>query len=184
MKKKSLLALLMIMMLASALFMTACGGSDSSGGGSGSAAPQTLEEYAKQNADVQKSIDEATAGSDVEVAIKGNEVIYTFELSKMEGYTEEVANDPEVVENLQSALNNAGSTFGGIAWSLEEATGIGNITVTVTYTYNGETLAEKTFDINDAVVPGSGTENLPTPTEPETEEPAQEDDTEEAEDAA
>lgn len=178
MKRKGIFAVLLIMMLASALFMTACG---SSGGGGGSDAPQTLEEYAQQNSEVQKSIDEATAGSDVEVEIKGNEVIYTFELSKMEGYTEEVANDPTVVDNLQSALNNAGSTFGGIAKSLEEATGIGNISVTVIYTYNGEVLASKTFDVNDAVTPGTDDQKYPEPTEPEE---APTEDTENTEDAA
>ena len=174
MKQKSLFAILLIAAVCASLFMTGCGrfgsGSNSSGGGSASAEPQTLEDYAKKNSDVQKSIDEATAGSDVEVFIKGNEVIYTFELSKMEGYTEEVATDPEVIDSLQSALDNAGPTFGGIARSLEEATGIGSISVTVNYTYNGEVLATKTFDINDAVVEGTGSQKLPEPTEPESED--------------
>lgn len=145
MKKKSIFVLLLIMILASSLAMTACGKKSK-----GSEKPKTLEEYAVSNSDVQKSINEATADSDVEVEIKGNNVIYSFELSKMDGYTEDVAKDPAVVENLQKALDNAGPTFGGIAKTLEEATGISGLKVIVNYTYNGETMATQTFDASDA----------------------------------
>ena len=170
MKRKSIFALLLIMILASALFMTACGKSGSSGSSGGSSEPKTLEQYAINNPDVQKSIDEATADSDVEVEIKGNDVIYSFELSKMEGYTEDVAKDPEVIESLQSALDNAGPTFGGIARTLENATGISGIHVTVNYTYDGELLATQTFDSSQAQAEGGSTE--PAAEEEDSEEDA------------
>ena len=158
MKRKSLFAVLLIMVVASVLFMTACsktGGSD--GGGTGE--PETLEQYAVNNPDVQKSIDEATADSDVEVEIKGNDVIYSFELSKMDGYTEDVATDPKVVESLQTALDNAGPTFGGIAKTLETATGISGIYVIVNYTYDGEMIATQTFDSSDAASDGGSADD-------------------------
>ena len=148
MKKKSIFVLLLVLVLTASLSMTACGKKGGSGGSSDK--PETLEQYAVNNPDVQKSIDDATSQSDVEVEIKGNDVIYSFELSKMEGYTEDVAKDPAVVENLQKALDNAGPTFGGIAKTLEGATGISGIHVIVYYTYEGETLATQTFSSSDA----------------------------------
>ena len=78
--KKTLLIISLIMVLAASLFMTACG--KSGGEESSSDEPMTLEKYAVDNPDVQKSIDEALSDSDVEIAIKGNDVIYTSELSK------------------------------------------------------------------------------------------------------
>ena len=148
MKKKSIFVLLLVMILASFPVLTGCGKSGDSGGSTDG--PETLEQYAVNNPAVQQSIDNATADSDVEVGIKGNDVTYSFELSKMEGYTEDVAKDPAVIESLQTALDNAGPTFGGIAKTLENVTGISGIHVVVNYTYNDETLATQTFDSSQA----------------------------------
>lgn len=148
MKKRSLLSIIMVIMLASALF-TACGGKGSSSEG-GNAGTDTLENYAKNNKEVQESIDKATSDSDVEVSIKGNEVTYSYELSKMDGFTEDVAKDESVVKSLQTALDNAGPTFGGIAKTLEEATGIKGIKVTVNYTYGDDVIATMTYTSADA----------------------------------
>lgn len=156
MKKKSLFVMMLIAVMAASLFMTSC--SKLSKGGEESGEPQTLEEYAVNNPEVQKSIDEAMADSDVEVSIKENEVVYSFELSKMEGYTDDVAKDPTVIENLQKALDNAGPTFGGIAKTLESATGLSGIQVVVIYTYDGETIATQTFDSSDAAAEDESSE--------------------------
>ena len=151
MKKKTIFVLLLILVMTASVFMTACSKSSSkSKSGGETAESNTLEQYAVSNPDVQKSIDEAMSESDVEVEIRGNDVIYSFELSKMEGYTEDVATDPDVVESLQKALDNAGPTFGGIARTLEKATDIKGIRVVVKYTYDGEELATQTFDSSDA----------------------------------
>ena len=159
MKKKSIFILLLIMTLTASVLMASC----SKIGGKGKSSsknkePKTLQEYAVSNPDVQKSIDKATSDSDVEVEIKGNDVIYSYELSKMEGYTEDVATDPDVIENLQKALDNAGPTFGGIAKTLEEAPGISGIRVIVRYTFDGEELATQTFDASDAAAEDSSGE--------------------------
>ena len=169
MKKKTVFVLMLIMVMAASLSMTAC---SKSGGGGSTGEPQTLEEYAVSNPEVQQSIDEATAESDVVVEIKGNDVIYSFELSKMEGYTEDVAKDPNVVEALQTALDNAGPTFGGIAKSLETATGISGIGVIVNYTYDGELIASQTFDSSDAAAEGEAVEPAAEEAEEEAEEAA------------
>ena len=160
MKKKSIFVLLLVLALTASVFMTACSKVSKSKGGSGgeTAEPETLEQYAVSNPEVQKSIDEAMSESEVEVEIRGNDVIYTYELSKMEGYTEDVAKDPDVVENLQKALDNAGPTFGGIAKTLEDATGISGIRVIVKYTFGGEELATQTFDASDASAEDSSEE--------------------------
>ena len=138
MRKKCLTALLLMLALCAAISMSACKKGDSG--------PQTLEDFAKNNEDIQKSIDSAATDSNVAVEIKGNEIIYTFDLANMEEYTEELVHNEQVVENLKNALDQSASTFEGIAASVQEATGIDGISTTVKYVYGDEEIASQTFE--------------------------------------
>ena len=139
MKKRTLIVLL-IMAVITALCFTGCGKKE----------PMTLEKYVKDNPDVQESIDSAMNDSNELVEIKENDISYTFDLSKMEGYTEELAKSDEIISALDQALGAAGNTFGGICKSLEESTEITGITTTVNYTWADEVLVTKTFTSADA----------------------------------
>lgn len=139
MKKRTLIVFL-VMAVISALCFTACGGKET----------MTLEKYVKDNPDIQKSIDSAMTDSNVVVEIKENDISYTFDLSKMDGYTEELAKSDAIIKALDEALGAAGGTFGGIAKSIEEQTKITGITTTVNYTWGDEQLVTKTFSSADA----------------------------------
>ena len=143
--KKRILLVLLAMLVGMAMVMTACGG-----GGASEEEPMTLEKYAADDAEIQESIDSAMADSNVLVEIKENAVIYTFDLAAMEGYTEEIAKSDEIKAALESALDSAGATFGGIAKSIEEATQIEGISTVVNYTWGDEVLVTKTFTSADA----------------------------------
>ena len=144
MKKKVLLVLL-AMLVGMTMIMASCGG-----GGSTPEEPMTLEKYVKDDAEVQQAIDSAMNDSSVLVEIKENAIIYTFDLAAMDGYTEELAKSEEIKSALQSALDSAGGTFGGIAKSIEDASGIAGITTVVNYTWGDELVATKTFTSADA----------------------------------
>ena len=133
------------------MFMTACGGS-----GAAEEEPMTLEKYVQGDSSVEEAIDSAMNDSNVLVEIKGNDIGYSFDLSTMEGYTEELAKSDEIKAALQSALDAAGGTFGGIAKSIEDASGIAGITTTVNYTWGDEVLVTKTFTSADAPADSSG----------------------------
>ena len=145
MKKKVLLVLL-AMLVGMTMIMTACGG----GGGAAEEEPMTLEKYVQGDASVEEAIDSAMNDSNVLVEIKENSIIYTFDLSSMEGYTEELAKSEEIQAALMSALESAGGTFGGIAKSIEDASGIAGITTVVNYTWGDEVVVTKTFTSADA----------------------------------
>ena len=70
MKKRTLIVFL-VMAVISALCFTACGKEE-----------MTLEKYVKDNPDIQESIDSAMNDSNVVVEITGNDISYTFDLSK------------------------------------------------------------------------------------------------------
>ena len=65
--KKRTLVVFMIMAILTVLCFAGC-----------SKEPMTLEKYAKDNPDVQESIDKAMSDSNVVVEIKENDIAYTF----------------------------------------------------------------------------------------------------------
>lgn len=140
MKKRSLIALFMILAVLSAMCLTACGSKEA----------MTLEKYVKDNPDVQESIDSATGDSNVKVEIKGNEIIYTFDLSTMEQFTEESAKSDAVIAALEDALAGASGTFGNISKTIEDSTEIQGISTTVNYTWGEEVLVTKSFTSAEA----------------------------------
>ena len=144
--KKRTLIVLMIMAVITALCFTACSSKET----------MTLEKYVQDNPDVQESIDSAMADSNVAVVIKENDISYNFDLSKMDGYTEELAKSDAIISALDDALAAAGGTFGGICKSLEESTEISGITTTVNYSWEDEVLVTKTFTSADAETEDSG----------------------------
>lgn len=144
--KKRTLIVLMIMAVITALCFTACGSKET----------MTLEKYVQDNPDVQESIDSAMTDSNVAVVIKENDISYNFDLSKMDGYTEELAKSDAIISALDDALAAAGGTFGGICKSLEESTEISGITTTVNYSWEDEVLVTKTFTSADAETEDSG----------------------------
>ena len=150
--KKKILFVLLAMLVGMTMLMTACGS-----GSTAEEEPMTLEKYVQGDEQVQQSIDQAMADSNVLVEIKENSIIYTFDLANMDGYTEELVHTDEIKAALQSALDAAGDTFGGIAKSIEDESGIAGITTVVNYTWGDELIASKTFTSADA--PADSTSN-------------------------
>lgn len=165
--KKRTFIVLMIMTLITVLCFTSCGKKET----------MTLEKYCKDNPEVQESINKAMSDSNVLVEIKGNDIIYSFDLSSVEGYTEEIAKTDAVKKALEEALTAAGPTFGNISKSVEESTGIEGINTIVNYTWGDEAIVTKSFTSADAET--SGEETPAEATEEANEEAA-----EEAEEAA
>ena len=138
--KKRTFIVLMVMALITALCFTSCGSKEE----------MTLEKFCADNPEVQESIDQAMADSNVLVEIKENAIIYTFDLSKMDGYTEEIAKSDVIKENLNTALDAAAGTFGNISKSVEESTEIQGISTVVNYNWNDENIVTRTFTSADA----------------------------------
>ena len=154
--KKRILLVLLAMLVGMTMIMTSCFSNNININGGADEEPMTLEKYVKDDAEVQNAIDSAMNDSNVLVEIKENAIIYTFDLSTMEGYTEELAHSEEIQAALQSALDSAGGTFGGIAKSIEDASGITGITTVVNYTWGDEVVVSKTFTSADAPADSSG----------------------------
>ena len=69
----------------------------------------------------------------------------------MDGYSEDIVKDEEVISSLETSLISSGPTFGGISKQLEEQTKVKGITTTVNYTWEDEVLITKSFTSADAI---------------------------------
>ena len=133
MKKKTALIFILMFTLAFTLLMTGCGSS-----------PSNLEEYIAQNEDALSSLQNSSEEG-MAVTAEGNNLVYTYDLSKVDGYTEDIATNEATIAALESALDGGASTFQNIAKVLEDQTEIGGIQVIVKYNWKDQVLVEKTF---------------------------------------
>ena len=133
MKKKTALIFILMFTLAFTLLMTGCGSS-----------PSNLEEYIAQNEDALSSLQNASEEG-MAVTAEGNNLVYTYDLSKVDSYTEDIATNEVTISALESALDGGASTFQNIAKVLEDQTEIDGIQVVVKYNWKDQVLVEKTF---------------------------------------
>ena len=170
MKKKTALILVLIFTLAAALFMTSCG-SDSSeepaqtpeetaaeseetaeaeepAAEPEETAPKTFEDYANENKDTLSSFQNSDEGG-VRVTAEGNDLVYTYDMSKAGDYTKEQITSEEVISALDESSDSNKSSFASVAKTLEEQTEISGIRVVIRYTWKDELLLEKVYTSQD-----------------------------------
>lgn len=117
-----------------------------------SKAPETLEEFMNQNPDIQQDVEESVSATDgLSVEVKGNNITYRYDMSKLEGITEESIKTDDVKKALTDSLASAGDTYKDVCSGLEESTKVSGITCTVEYCFKDEVLVNSTFDANGVV---------------------------------
>lgn len=139
MKKKGLIALLISLVMMLSVFTTACGG------------PKTIEEYVKNDKEAQEQLDKVAENQGLAVEITGNDVIYTYDISSIEGVTEEVGTSDLMKDQLASALDSVSDQFVGLCKQLEEESKITGVQIIINYTYGDTVLVNKTFNSSGPV---------------------------------
>lgn len=139
MKRKSIVAMLLAFVMTFSLMATACG------------SPKTIEEYINKDKDAAEQVQKAADTAGLTVNFKGNDVVYTYDLSSINNVTEEVIKSDMMKEQLASALDSTADTFVGLCKQLEEESKIEGIQIIVNYTYGDEVIVTKTFNSSGAV---------------------------------
>lgn len=132
MKNRKLLAVIIAMIAVLCLTFTACGG------------PANLEEFYADN-DLSEEFGEEEG---LEISIKGNEVIYTYDIQALGMATDQLSQD-QLKEALDKALDTSKKTFVNLAKQLEEETGFTGISITATYLNGGTEITSQTFTSGD-----------------------------------
>ena len=104
--------------------------------------------------DDRAKVEETVASSGMtglSVEFSGNEMIYTFELSGMEGITEEYIKSDIAKQLFESGLENQADTFKKVANTVldevrKNEKSIESISLTVKYTYNDEVITSATYE--------------------------------------
>lgn len=108
---------------------------------------ETLEGFLQKNPTTMEQV-KNSGDEHMTVDVKENTIIYVYDLSTMDGVTEEAALSNDMKEKLDSALDQYSSTFSGLCDTLESATDIHGIKILVKYTYGSEVISEKEFAAN------------------------------------
>ena len=133
-KKRSIYMVLLSLLLLLGTLFTSC-----------VSKPGNIEELLNSNPDIQQEIQTAAENAGMSVEIKGNEIIYSYDLSSVEGATEEALKDEAMIKNLQSALDSQRDQFVNVCKSIETETEISGVSATVSYTYKDDVLVTQTF---------------------------------------
>ena len=106
--------------------------------------PTTIEELINSNKEIKEQLSSSNT-SEMSVDIRGNEIIYTYDLSGVEGATEENLKEDSMIKILKKTLDGQSEAFSNVCKQIEEESEISGVSATVNYTYKGEVLASKTF---------------------------------------
>lgn len=107
--------------------------------------PTTVEELINSNKEIAAELTSSHDNSGMTTEIKGNEIIYSYDLSGVEGATEENLKEKSMLKILNSTLDGQADSFTNVCKQIEEESEISGVTAIVNYTYKGEVLATKTF---------------------------------------
>lgn len=141
MNKRKIVALIITMSLMMSMLLASCGSKE----------PPTLESYISNNEQAQEQINKTADEAGLEVAITGNDVIYTFDLTKVDGVTEEIAKSEAMTESLDAALVKTAEKFSGLCAKLEEESKLEGVQILVNYSYDGDVIVSKTFNSSGIV---------------------------------
>ena len=133
-KKRSIYMVLLSLLLLLGTLFTSC-----------VSKPGNIEELLNSNPDIQQEIQTAAENAGMSVSIKGNDIISSYDLSSVEGATEEALKDEAMIKNLQSALDSQKDQFVNVCKSIETETEISGVSATVSYTYKDDVLVTQTF---------------------------------------
>ena len=142
MKEKRLLLILTAIAMAAVMLLTACG----------SKKETTLESYVNDNEDVKTQLEEAVSANEqngIKIEIQGNDIVYTFDLAALGGFSEELAKDASVKEALEAGMEENADDFKKVASEMTSTTGVEGIKVIVNYVYNDEVVATSTYEADE-----------------------------------
>lgn len=136
MNKKRTAVFLLILAGIISLMLTACGGND------------TLESYVANNEDAKEALADVVDSSQAQgvvVDIKGNDIIYTCDVSGTEGITSDVAKSDQAKEILKEGMDGQAESFKEVASYMSNLSGIDDVRVVVKYTYGKDVILQNTY---------------------------------------
>ncbi len=138
---KRYVAIALSVVMAAALLLAGCGKESE---------PKTVESIVSSNDEIASTIKSGAEESGVNVDIKGNTITYSYDISTIDGITDELVEGEEFVKSLEDSLSSQKNSFAGICKTIEEKAEIEGVVVEVVYTYKDKELANVSYTSADA----------------------------------
>ena len=138
---KKYVAVALSVVMAAALLLVGCGKESE---------PKTVESIVNSNDEVASTIKSGADESGVQVDVKDNTITYSYDISTVDGITDELAESEEFVKSLENSLSSQKSSFANICKTIEENAEIEGVVVTVVYKYKDKELANVSYTSADA----------------------------------
>ena len=113
--------------------------------------PKTVETIVNSNDDIASTIKGAADDSGVKVDIQGNTITYSYDISSVDGITEEMIGDEDFVKSLETSLGAQKSSLANVCTSIKEKKKIEGVVVKVIYSYGDKEIVSTTVTSADAV---------------------------------
>lgn len=134
MKKRSFLSLL-ILLISASLILSSCEPKE---------APATLEEFVSGE-DIELAMEKEADDTGSSITINGNDIIYSYDISRISGFKDEVTESEAFIGSLTDDLSSQADIYSGTCRSLEEKTGLTGISLTVEYLNGSDVIISQRF---------------------------------------
>lgn len=112
--------------------------------------PKTVESLIKSSDEVATMIQGGASDAGVNVDIKDNAITYSYDMSNVDGVTEEMIANEDFLNSIKTSLDSQKTSNGGICKTIEEKMGIEGVTIKVIYSYGDKELASAEYTSADA----------------------------------
>lgn len=140
MKRRAFLSIIISFVMIFSVFAASC-----------NSAPKTIEEYVQKNSESMEEVQKAADTAGLSVEFSGNDVIYKYDMSQIDGITEDVIKSDIMIEQLTSALDSSADTFVGLCKQLEEESKIEGVQIVIIYTFGEDEIIKKTYNSSGEV---------------------------------
>lgn len=111
--------------------------------------PKTVESIVSSNDDVASTIQSGASEEGVNIDIKENTITYSFDISNIDGVTEELLEDEDYIKSLEDSIDEQKDLHANVCKKIEEKADIEGVIVNVLYTYKGKEVAGASFTSAD-----------------------------------
>ncbi len=111
--------------------------------------PKTVESIVSSNDDVATTIQSGADEAGVKIDIKDNTITYSYDISNVDGITEEMLEDEDFLKTIEDSLEMQKDSLANVCLTIEEKTGIEAVNVNVFYTYKDKEVAKASFTSAD-----------------------------------
>ena len=106
--------------------------------------PKTVETIINTNEKVSEAVNAVAKDTGVDLLIEGNTITYTYDISKVDGITEEMMDDEEFIDSLKTTLKSHEEILANTCKTIEDEAEIEGVQAVARLTYGDKSVVDIT----------------------------------------